>query len=74
MIYINTFSGIPIYIATREYQKRKHHKKRINKKWRKRYGCYEVNYMQDEKVVFVDGALWMTKATYEKFVCLRDKR
>ena len=35
----------PIYIATKTFQKRKHKKKRINKKWQKIYGYYEINMM-----------------------------
>ncbi len=62
----NLFFGHPIYIATKEWQKRKHHKKRINKKWLKRYGTYELNMMPHNEVVMMDdGAIWMTKRTYE---------
>ena len=58
----------PIYIATKRIQRRKHHKKRINKKWRKRYGCYEINMMPHNEVVMMDdGTIWMTKRTYEVF-------
>lgn len=58
----------PIYIATKEFQKRKHHKKRINKKWRKRYGVYEYNLMPHGEVVFneADKAFYMTKKTYNE--------
>lgn len=58
--------GYPIYIATKEIQRRKHHKKRINKKWRKRYGCWELNYMPHGEIVMTDeGVLYMTKRTYQ---------
>jgi hypothetical protein len=58
----------PIYIATKEWQKRKHRKKRINKKWLKRYGVYEINMMPHNEVVMMDdGTIWMTKRTYEVF-------
>ena len=56
MTFDDRYFGHPIYIATKEWQKRKHHKKRINKKWLKRYGTYED-----------DGSIWMTKRTYEFF-------
>lgn len=60
-------TGYPIYIATKEIQRRKHHKKRINKKWSKRYGCYEINMMPHGQVVMMDnGVIWMTKKTYEQ--------
>ena len=63
----NFYFGHPIYIATKEFQRRKHHKKRINKKWRKRYGTYEINMMPQGEIVLIDGAIWMTKRTYEVF-------
>lgn len=58
--------GYPIYIATKEIQRRKHHKKRINKKWRKRYGVIEYNSMPHGEVIFneIDRAFYMTKKTY----------
>ena len=59
--------GHPIYIATKEFQKRKHHKKRRNKKWRKRYGYYEINYMPHGQVMMMDnGVIWMTKRTWKE--------
>ncbi len=59
--------GHPIYIATRSWQRRKHHKRRINKKWLKRYGCYELNMMpHGEMVLMDDGVIWMTKKTWGK--------
>ena len=63
--YKALLTGYPIHIATKEIQRRKHHKKRINKKWLKRYGTYEINMMPHNKVVMMDGAIWMTKRTYE---------
>lgn len=58
--------GHPIHIATQTIQRRKHHKRRINKKWRKKYGCEEVDLMPDDKAVMMpDGTLWMTKRVYE---------
>lgn len=62
------YGGIPVFIATKEYQRRKHHKKRINKKWRKRYGVVEYNSMPHGQVVFneVDRVLYMTKKTFEE--------
>ena len=57
--------GHPIYIATKEWQRRKHRKKRINKKWLKRYGTYELNLMPHEQVLMMDdGTIWMTKKTW----------
>ena len=64
--YKAILTGYPIYIATKEIQRRKHHKKRINKKWRKRYGMIELNSMPHGEVVMMDNeTIWMTKRTFE---------
>lgn len=60
------YQGYPIYIATKEWQKRKHRKKRINKKWLKRYGTYELNYMPHNQVMLMDGVVYMTKKTWKQ--------
>ena len=61
-------TGYPIYIATKEIQRRKHHKKRINKKWRKRYGVIEYNSMPHEQVFFneVNQVFYMTRKTLQE--------
>lgn len=64
--YEALLTGYPIYIATKEYQRRKHHKKRINKKWRKRYGVVEINMMSHGQIMELNGALWMTKQTFKE--------
>ena len=56
-------SGYPIHIATKKYQRRKHRKKRINKKWQKRYGFVEYDIMPDGKTLLIDGVLWMNEKT-----------
>jgi hypothetical protein len=61
------YSGHPIYIATKQWQRRKHRKKRINKKWLKRYGTCEINMMPHNQVMMMDnGVIWMTKRTWEQ--------
>ena len=60
------YLGHPIYIATKEFQRRKHRKRRINKKWLKRYGTYELNMMPHNEVIMMDNVIWMTKRTYQK--------
>ena len=66
--YKALLTGYPIYIATKEIQRRKHHKKRINKKWRKRYGMVELNSMPHGEVFFneVDRVFYMTKRTLQE--------
>lgn len=70
------YGGLPVYITTKEYQRRKHHKKRINKKWRKRYGVVEYNSMPHGQVVFneVDRVLYMTKKTFEEVKQMAERR
>lgn len=46
-------------------QKRLHHKRRINKKWRKRYGYSPIYDM--EHVYLIDDRLIMSKGYYEAF-------
>lgn len=61
--------GIPVvFVKTEGEQIRKHHKKRINKKWKKRYGCHSGTALPDGKIMLVDipGAskmIMMTKNT-----------
>lgn len=64
--YEALLTGYPIYIATKEVQRKKHHKKRINKKWRKRYGVIEYNLMPHGEIFFneKDRVFYMTKKTY----------
>lgn len=63
------YQGHPIYLATKRWQRRKHRKKRINKKWAKRYGFAEINLMPHNEVVMMDdGVIWMTKKTYDEIV------
>lgn len=61
-------NGYPIYIATKEFQRRKHRKKRINKKWRKRYGVIEFNLVPHGEIFFneIAGVFYMTKRTYNE--------
>ena len=65
--FMERYMGHPIYIATKCFQRRKHHNKRINKKWLKRYGTWEINMMPHNQVVMMDdGVIWMTKRTWEQ--------
>lgn len=48
---------------TKNVQARKHKKKRINKKWLKRYGTKAIP--DDTKFYMTNGAIFMTKRCYE---------
>lgn len=45
-------NGIDIIVTTKYVQNRKHKKKRINKKWAKKYGYSEINVQQDGEILF----------------------
>lgn len=71
---MKNYNGYPVYIATKECQNRKHHKKRINKKWRKRYGVTEYNMMPDGEVMLFYGTIWMTRKTFEQLKLNRKEK
>lgn len=47
-------------------QKRKHHKRRINKKWLKRYGVWTGQPLDKGKAMVFDGKLFVTHDTYRQ--------
>lgn len=58
--------GTPIIIAWEHDlgdNRRKHKKKRINKKWRKRYGAYNTG-LRPLAVRIIDGKIYMSRRTY----------
>ena len=66
-------SEIPIHIFEDFKQPRKHRKKRINKKWRKRYGYAIRTPLEADQVIYLKpnndfpmGYLYMNRKTYEK--------
>lgn len=50
-----------------------HKKKRINKKWAKRYGYTIYNSIEDEKVIIMNGTMYMNPRTYYKIQGLAGK-
>lgn len=56
---------------TKDIQRRTHRKKRINKKWLKRYGMKIVS--DNTKILLVNNTLMMTEKCYEKLKKLTDK-
>lgn len=66
---IQTIEGLGCKILITEYitkdiQRRTHRKKRINKKWLKRYGMKIVP--DNTKILLVNNTLMMTEKCYEK--------
>ena len=66
MMLEDYFNGLDIVISKnlveKYVQKRKHHKRRINKKWAKKYGnkpIYDMNYY------FLDNKVYMSPKAFE---------
>ena len=56
-------------------QNRTHKRKRINKKWAKRYGFSRYNALEDGKIVqsvLLDKTLYMNPRTYDDLLRLTD--
>ena len=64
----STYTGIPIIVTDKRKQKRTHRKKRINKKWAKRYGFIGNNYpyIEDGKAIMFKGKIYMNEKTFLK--------
>lgn len=63
-------NGIPVLIVSseRKIQNRKHKKKRINKKYIKRYGFTEIpSVIEDGKVISTSLMIVMNENTYRDF-------
>ena len=63
-------SSFPIIVTTRRVQNKTHHKRRINKKWLKRYGYTDYEF-QDQEAFFYNGKLYVTMEAFEKlkYIC-----
>lgn len=46
-------------------QNRTHRKKRINKKWAKRYGYTYYDVLEDDKVVMIGGVMYTNQKTHD---------
>lgn len=61
------YTGIPIIVVPdSKKQNRKHKKKRINKKWKKRYGYTLYNSLKDDQVIMMNGRVCVNPRTYYK--------
>ena len=63
-----------IIITTRRIQNRKHHKRRINKKWAKRYGFTEYEVQEKGKPIITGGRgqKQIMYMTYDDFLKLKE--
>ena len=65
------YTGIPIIVVPDSKKKnRTHRKKRINKKWAKRYGYTTYNFIEDDKVIMMNGRICVNPRTYYKLKSL----
>lgn len=61
------YSGISIIVVPdKKKQNRTHRKRKINKKWAKRYGYTLYNSIEDEKVIMMNGSMYVNPRTYYK--------
>lgn len=62
-------NGLPVVISRDiKIQNRKHKKRRINKKWAKRYGYYiQKSIVEDGQVITTPSHIIMNERTYEQF-------
>lgn len=66
-VEIESLNGMRVFITnmiTKDVQARKHKKKRINKKWLKRYGLKILP--DNEKVIATNEMLFMTRKCFER--------
>ena len=65
-IYFMGFRLVETTAITKEVQRRTHRKKRINKKWAKRYGYKTV--LDDSRVIRCGDCLYATPNTIQKII------
>lgn len=72
---LRSFSGANIIVVPDNLQQNRTHKrKRINKKWAKRYGFSRYSTLEDGKIVqsVLDKTLYMNPRTYDDLLRLTD--
>lgn len=55
-----------IVITTRRVQNKKHHKRRIDKKWAKRYGFTEYEVQEKGRPIISGGVIYLTYEDFNK--------
>lgn len=65
------YSGISIIVVPdKKKQNRTHKKRRINKKWAKRYRYTLYNFIEDGKFIMMNGRICVNPRTYYKLKSL----
>ena len=75
MSILRNLNGVNIIVVPDSLrQNRTHKRKRINKKWAKRYGFSRYNTLEDGKIVqsVLDKTLYMNPRTYDNLLRLTD--
>ena len=62
---LNLLNGYDIIITTKKHQIRTHKKKRINKKWAKRYGFMYFDIQDRGQAVIVGSTIYMTQRDFD---------
>jgi hypothetical protein len=69
--YYNGFRLVETTAITKQVQRRTHRKRRINKKWLKRYGCKTV--LDDERIIQFGDCILATPNTIKKIIAATEK-
>ena len=65
---LNMVNGYDIVITTKKLQIRTHKKKRINKKWAKRYGFMYFDIQEKGQAVIVGSKIYMTQRDFDELM------
>ena len=71
----NLICGMQVIIVPeKKVQRKTHKKKRINKKWAKRYGYKYIESMEDDNIYMLpkDNKLIMNRSTYDNLKHVKD--
>ena len=69
--YYNGFRLIETTAITKQIQRRAHRKRRVNKKWLKRYGYKTV--LDDERMIMFGDCILATPNTIKKIIAATEK-
>ncbi len=69
--YYNGFRLIETTAITKQVQRRTHHKRRINKKWAKKYGYKTV--LDDGRIILFEDCILATPKTIKKIIAITEK-
>jgi hypothetical protein len=69
--YINGFPLIQTTAITKQVQRRTHRKRRINKKWAKRYGYKTV--LDDGRIICAGDCIYATPKTVKEIIATMEE-